>query len=101
MKFQKTFIYDGFQGTIIDIGQGGLQIKTQSTLSVGQVVAIAFTLPDRLIRFVGRVVYTRLAADGSLHAGINFDQISEGHASAVARYIGGKVPLQEMKLDKG
>jgi len=92
VKLQKTFMYDGFQATIVDIAQGGVQIKTRTPLSVGQVVRFAFTLPDRLIRFEGKVVHTRLATGGNVIAGIAFEKISEDHAAAVMQYIEEKAP---------
>ena len=98
IKLRKTFMYDGFQATIIDIAQGGLQIKTRAPVSVGQVLTIAFTLPDRLIRFKGNVVHAGTTANGRLIAGVTFDEISEDDASAVAHFIRRRILRNEPDL---
>ncbi len=100
VRLHKAFMYNGFQATIINIGRGGLQIKTRTPLSVGQVVTVAFPLSGRIINTEGKVVHTRLSSDGSLVAGLPFDRISEDHASVVASFLEEKLRKKSLSSEE-
>ena len=100
VRLHKAFMYNGFQATIINIGRGGLQIKTRTPLSTGQAVTIAFPLSGRIINMEGKVAHTRLSSDGSLIAGLPFARISEDHASIIANFLEEKLRKKSLSAEE-
>jgi diguanylate cyclase (GGDEF)-like protein len=87
IQMRKTFLYDGLQATIHTISQGGAQLKTKASLSVGESIKLAFPLENGMTRFVGSVVYRRVLSGGSLLVGIQFTQIPHHDRLLLNRFI--------------
>jgi hypothetical protein len=71
-NFRKTFLYDGFVATVHNMSAGGVQIKTQTPLPVGEEFRIAFSLGDGMAQFDGTVIYTQSLSKGNSLAGLRF-----------------------------
>jgi len=87
IRFQKTFVHDGLFATILNIGVGGVQIKTKTSLSVGEVLKLAFSLEDGIARFGGIVVYAQSLSNGNLLAGVRFSDLSPRDAGPLNRFL--------------
>jgi hypothetical protein len=57
-------MYDDLRATILNISQGGVQIKTWGSVSVGSGIKIVFPLKDGLLRLEGVVVYAESLPGG-------------------------------------
>lgn len=77
IMIRKTFLHDGLHATIQNISQGGIQIKTKTSLSVGEALNIALVLENKIVRFSGIIVYVRSLSDGNSLAGLRFLEISD------------------------
>ncbi len=77
IKIRKTFLHDGLQATIQNVSREGIQIRTRTSLSVGEPLTIALAHEKGILRFGGTIVYVSPLPDGSSVAGLRFFEISE------------------------
>jgi hypothetical protein len=64
-----------------------VQIKTKTSLSVGEVFKLAFSLEDGIARFGGIVVYAQSLSNGNLLAGVRFSDLSPRDAGLLNRFL--------------
>lgn len=87
VPMRKTFLSDGFQATIHNISQGGVQLRTKTSLPVGKQVKLAFHLDNGIGRFVGSAVYCQPLSDGNLLVGVRFAQIFHHGSLLLNRFL--------------
>ncbi len=86
-NWRKTFIHDDLLATVCNISGGGVQIKTKTSLSIGRVLKMAFSLEEGMIRFYGTVVYSQSLSNGNWLAGVKFDSLLERDARLLDRFL--------------
>lgn len=59
------------------IGLGGLMLETDAPLGLGEVLRLEIVLGEHTIKAVGVVAYVEPQAEGPVHNGIQFTEISE------------------------
>ncbi len=77
IRVRKTVMYDSLEATLHNISWGGVQIKTDASLSVGSRLSIAVPLEGEDARLGGVVVYVQPLPEGGSLAGIKFSEISK------------------------
>lgn len=87
VSFRKTFMHDGLIATVYNMSGGGVQIKTKRPLFVGELLKIAFSLEDGMLRFGGIVVYVRFLSAGNLLAGVKFAELSARDSELLNRFL--------------
>jgi two-component system cell cycle response regulator len=87
VRLKKTFLHDGFQATIQNMSQEGIQIKTRMPIAVGDMLTIALVLENNIVRFNGTVVYLRPLSDGHSLAGLRFFDISDENSRILSRFL--------------
>jgi diguanylate cyclase (GGDEF)-like protein len=87
IRVKKTFLHDGFQATIQNMSQEGIQIKTRSPIAVGDMLTIALVLENSIVRFNGTVVYLRPLSDGYSLAGLRLSDISDENSRIISRFL--------------
>ena len=91
IKTRKTFLHDGFLAKIQNISQGGIQMKTRTSLPVDKIVKMAFSLGDGIGRFAGSVVYAHSLSDADLLAGVKFAELSDRDSLLLRRFLDSSV----------
>jgi hypothetical protein len=87
INLRKTFVYDDLLAKVCNISRGGVQIKTGSSLSVGEFCTIAFSLENGMLVFEGIVVYVRTLSGSDLLAGLKFAKLSNKHSGVLNRFL--------------
>ncbi len=87
ISFRKTFIHDDLVATIQNVSQGGIQLKTRTALSIGEIVSIALHVENGIVRLCGTVVYSRSLSGGDLLAGIKFHRLSHRDSELWKRFL--------------
>ena len=87
IKLRKTFLYNGFLAMIQNISQGGIQMRTKTSLPVGKTVKMAFSLGDGIGRFGGSIAYARSLSDANLLAGVKFTELSDKDSRLLRRFL--------------
>jgi hypothetical protein len=87
INFRKTFLYDGLVATVQNISEGGVQIKTQTRLPVGEEFRIAFSLGDGIARFGVTVVYIRSLSKGNVLAGLKLVNLPTRQAERLQDFL--------------
>jgi diguanylate cyclase (GGDEF)-like protein len=87
IKMEKTFVCDGFQATILNISQGGIQIKTEASVPVGKILKMAFSLGSGIVSLVGSVIYSLPLSDGHSLMGLKFTDVSRKDSTLLNRFI--------------
>jgi diguanylate cyclase (GGDEF)-like protein len=87
ISFRKTFIHDDLLARIQNISQGGIQLKTRTSLSIGDLVRIALYVEDGIVRLCGTVVYARSLSAGDLLAGIKFYRLCPKDSELWKRFL--------------
>ncbi len=99
VKVKKTFLHDGFQATIQNVSREGIQIKTNTPLSVGEPLTIALAFEKHILKFGGTIVYVKPLSDGSSVAGLRFFEISDEDThllnSFLDSFLSKKSPIAE------
>ena len=88
IRMRKTFLHDGFQATIQNISQEGIQIKTRTPLAVGDAISLALVLENNILRLNGTVVYLRPISGGYSLAGLSFFDVSDDNYRILNRFLG-------------
>lgn len=86
-SFRKTFMYDGLIATIHNISRGGIQIKTNAVLRIGQELKIGFSLDGGMVKVRGTIVYVQSLSHGKMLAGIEFSELSEKDSELLNRFL--------------
>lgn len=76
IRIRKNIVHDSLKATIHNISWGGVQIKTEASLSVGSMLNIDVPLEDDETKLGGVVVYVQSLPEGGSLAGIKFSEIS-------------------------
>lgn len=87
INFRKTFLYDGLVATVHNISEGGVQIKTQTPLPVGEEFRIAFSLGHGIARFDVTVVYVRSLSKGNVLAGLKLVNLPTRQAERLQDFL--------------
>lgn len=87
ISFRKTFMHDGLIATVQNVSEGGVQIRTKKSLSTGEVIRIALSLGDGMVRFCGIVVYVQSLSNGDLLAGIKLAGLSDKDSGLLSRFL--------------
>jgi hypothetical protein len=87
IRLKKTFLHDGFQATIQNMSQEGIQIRTKTPLAVGDTLTIALVLENTIVRLNGTVVYLRPLSDGYVLAGLRFLDTSDENSRVLTRFL--------------
>jgi diguanylate cyclase (GGDEF)-like protein len=87
IKIEKTFVCDGFQATILNISQGGIQIKTKASVPVGKILKMAFSLGSSIVSLVGSVIYRLPLSDGHSLMGLKFTEVSKKDSTLLNRFL--------------
>jgi len=87
IKIEKTFVCDGFQATILNISQGGIQIKTKASAPVGRILKMAFSLGSSIVSLVGSVIYRLPLSDGHSLMGLKFTEVSRKDSTILNRFL--------------
>ena len=77
ISFRKTFVHDDLLAKFCNISRGGAQIKTRTSLSVGEFRKMAFSLGNAILVLKGTVVYVHSLSGGDLLAGIKFTELAD------------------------
>lgn len=86
-NIEKTFVCDGLQATILNISQGGIQIKTKASVPVGKMLKMVFSLGSGIVRLVGSVIYSLPLSDGHSLMGLKFTEVSEKDSTLLNRFL--------------
>ncbi len=70
-------MHDNIQAALHNISWGGLQIKTEASLSIGRRLNVALPLEGEDATLGGVVVYVQPLPDGGSLAGIKFSEVSK------------------------
>lgn len=76
IRIRKNIVHDSLNATIHNISWGGVQIKTEASLSVGSMLNIDVPLEGDETKLGGVVVYVQSLPEGGALAGIRFSEIS-------------------------
>jgi len=87
INLRKTFVYDDLLAKVCNISRGGVQIKTGSSLSVGEFRTIAFSLENGMLVFEGIVVYVQTLSGSDLLAGIRFTELTDRNSGLLNRLV--------------
>jgi len=87
IRIRKTIMDDRLQATIHNISWGGVQIQTETPLSVGKMLSIPLRLEGDDTKFGGVVVYVQSLTEGGSLAGIQFSEISDQDSRILKRFL--------------
>jgi diguanylate cyclase (GGDEF)-like protein len=87
VRIRKPLVDDQLKAIIHNISWGGLQIRTETPLSVGGPIRIAFPVEGKDVKFGGIVVYVQSLTEGGSLAGIRFSEISEENSKLLKRFL--------------
>ena len=76
IRIRRTIIHDSLQAITHNISMGGLQIKTDASLSVGKTIKIPLPLKKSKLTLDGIVVYVQSLADAGSLVGVQFSEMS-------------------------
>lgn len=85
-----SYHYGGrnFLTLTLDLGVGGMKIKTHQHLSENQLLNFKLVLGQNSVRLRGRIVYSQFLPDKQSVSGIEFIGISDRDRTALADYLG-------------
>ena len=69
--------------TARQIGLGGLMISSVESLGVDAYLRLAITIDNEVVEATGRVVWEKLAEDGSFDVGVAFVSIDSAHSETI------------------
>lgn len=87
IRVRETIQHDSIEATIHNISWGGVQIKTETSLSVGSMLNIALPVQGGTEKLRGLVVYAQSLPDGGSLAGIQFSEISNEVSRALNLFL--------------
>lgn len=74
-------------GRSLNISLEGIKIETDGEVRPDDVLDLTLLVGEALVKAKGRVVYVEELPDGTFHAGLVFQDISEGGRDALVRYL--------------
>ncbi|NIO04880.1 MAG: diguanylate cyclase [Proteobacteria bacterium] len=77
IRIRETITHDNIQAVLHNISWGGIQIKTEASLSIGRRLNVALPLEGEDAKLGGVVVYVQPIPDGGSLAGIKFSKTSK------------------------
>jgi hypothetical protein len=73
--------------TILNLGFGGVQIKSLYSLNKGDRLDLTLGLPTKAVKCQGRVMYALKSKEGSVKAGIRFDLLPVSDRLYLGQYL--------------
>ena len=74
-------------GKTLNLTEAGILLETHVQLDMDQQVTLSIGLPEDMVEIPGRVVHSRVAADGTHRAGIAFDEMEPEARQALRMFI--------------
>ncbi len=74
-------------GRTRNVGEGGLQLETRTSLEIGQLVLVTVGLEDDMVELKGRVIYSLPSEDKGHWSGIEFLEIDENARAVLRPYL--------------
>ena len=74
-------------GKTLNLTEAGILMETHVQLDMDQKVTLSIGLPEDMVEIPGRVVHSRVAADGTHRAGIAFDEMEPEARQALRMFI--------------
>jgi len=71
----------------MDLSSGGAKLDRPYSLQTGDTIGISIAIPSWIIRCRCRIVYVSSPGDGSLVAGIRFENVSKRDRHHLCQYI--------------
>jgi len=87
IKIRKSIVGDSLEATIQNISWGGVQIRTEASLSVGNILKVPLSVEKDEAKFSGAVVYVQSLTDGGSLVGIRFSEISGEDSKLLKRFL--------------
>jgi len=87
ISFRKTFVYDDLVAKFCNISRGGAQIKTRTSLSVGELLRMAVSWNNAMLVLKGTVVYVHPLSGGDSLAGVKFTELTVRDSGLLDRVL--------------
>jgi hypothetical protein len=87
MVFRKTFVYDDLVAKFCNLSRGGAQIKTRASLSVGELLRMAFYCDNAMLVLKGTVVYVHPLSGGDSLVGVKFTELTDRDSGLLDRFL--------------